>query len=332
MKYKYIFLRFISRFSLLSKIYYFLSGKFDGEIVTTIKGRKKYFENDFHNKNISKLRRDIHRIEKGLVMLPMRKVFALSYLSDVVKQLEKIDSDQMKIKSWSFSVLEKYFQDTESNSPVYIECKIKFYKILSSEKNYIDNMHPQKKQILNKNDLTKFQEKFETIVSCRRSVRHFKKEKIDRKVISASIELSIQAPSACNRVPYRYIVSDDPEMSRLIAECAGGTAGFSKNINNIAILVGDLSNYMYEVDRHAIYIDGSLSAMTFIYSLETFGVSSVCINWHDQKNRVKKLNSIVEIEDYETVIMMIAFGYMDDSAISPYSQKKDIEEVLFYAK
>ena len=47
----------------------------------------------------------------------------------------------------------------------------------------------------------------------------------------------------------------------------------------IIVIVGELDAYEYDRDRHLIYIDGSLAAMTFMLALETLGLSSCPINW-----------------------------------------------------
>jgi len=58
------------------------------------------------------LRRNIHRLEKGLIMQPRRDVFAEDYISETVKiyqralSLKSLDSDERK---WVADVLAEYF-------------------------------------------------------------------------------------------------------------------------------------------------------------------------------------------------------------------------------
>ena len=50
-----------------------------------------------------------------------------------------------------------------------------------------------------------------------------------------------EAPTACNRQPFRYLVFDDPEMARRVASVPMGTAGYADDLRSVAVIVGDLS-------------------------------------------------------------------------------------------
>jgi hypothetical protein len=54
-----------------------------------------------------------------------------------------------------------------------------------------------------------------------------------------------------------------------VAATAMGTAGFSNNIPALIAVVGDLSAYPAERDRHVIYIDGGLATMQLMLAFET---------------------------------------------------------------
>ena len=107
-----------------------------------------------------------------------------------------------------------------------------------------------------------------------------------------------------------------------------GTAGFSENIPAIIAIVGDLSAYPEERDRHVIYIDGSLAAMQLMLALETLELSTCPINWPDIRNREKRIREIIKLKDYERIIMLMAVGYADPTGGIPYSQKKENNLIL----
>ncbi|MDA6709794.1 hypothetical protein OSL02_26220, partial [Escherichia coli] len=79
-------------------------------------------------------------------------------------------------------------------------------------------------------------------------------------------------------MPYEYRIFDDPELVKVVADIPFGAGGYSHQIPTIAVVIGKLDSYFSPRDRHAIYVDGSLSAMTFMYALDTLGVSSCVIN------------------------------------------------------
>jgi nitroreductase len=326
---KMIILRILSGSMLLTKLYYFFGNKFDVEIKATIKGRYLFYKNLNSGKSLPKLRRDIHRLEKGLVMVPRRDVFGLAYIGDIIWLLEKGEYDN-ETTQWAMSVLSRYFELTKSANPSWLNARKQFFLIRDKLKPKSGSFYPKLKNNILISEQKSISRAFDCILSARRSVRNYTVQIVDNSIITAAIERAVQAPSACNRLPYRYVITNNPAQSEKIASCAGGTVGFKDKIPAIAVLVGDLSSYPYEVDRHAPYIDSSLSAMTFIYALESMGLSSVCINWHDQPSRREKIAEMVNLKPWETVVMLIGFGYASADAESPYSMKKSAGNIITY--
>ena len=106
-----------------------------------------------------------------------------------------------------------------------------------------------------------------------------------------------------------------------------GTAGYAENIPCVAVVVGDLSEYSNARDRHVIYIDGALTSMSFMYALETLGLSSCPINWPDFGPLEQKMKKKLALENYERPIMLISFGYPAKDVEVPYSSKKSLDEI-----
>jgi nitroreductase len=101
-----------------------------------------------------------------------------------------------------------------------------------------------------------------------------------------------------------------------------GTAGFASNLPALAVVVGDLSAFPLERDRHVIYIDGSLAAMQFMLALETLGLASCPINWPDIDAREAAMAKHLGLKPYERVVMLIGFGYAKDDGLIPFSRKR----------
>ena len=121
---------------------------------------------------------------------------------------------------------------------------------------------------------------------------------------------------------------NNKEKAVAIAKCAGGTAGFAENLPAIIVIVGDLSAYPFPKDRHLIYIDGSLAAMQLMLALETLGLSSCSINWPDVSSAERKIRKIIDLKDYERIVMLMAVGYADPEGGIPFSQKKINGQIL----
>jgi len=143
--------------------------------------------------------------------------------------------------------------------------------------------------------------------------------------------LATLAPSACNRQPYSFYVSENKDKAVQIAKCAGGTSGWANNIPCTIVILGDLSAYPKEHDRHLIYIDGSLAAMQLMLAFETLGLSTCPINWPDVEKAEEEMGKLLGLKPYERPIMLLAVGYAQDKGGIPYSQKK-VANVLIEKK
>jgi nitroreductase len=153
-------------------------------------------------------------------------------------------------------------------------------------------------------------------------VRWYKDQTVSEDLIVQAVNLAALAPSACNRQPFRFYISSNKQKAVEIAKCAGGTSGWAEGIPCTIAIIGDLSMYPKEKDRHLIYIDSSLAAMQLMLAFETLGLATCAINWPDVKEAENKLKKIVNLRSYERPIMLISVGYPDEQGGIPYSQKK----------
>lgn len=315
--------KLISKSSFLRKVYFvFLSSEFDDEMRGIVTGRLKYVENRSGKEDVNYfLRRSIHRIEKGLTMQPLRKIFALDYISQTVDVYVDLIGKGKKNSEieWAGDILEEYFGVT-SKHPVIDEAFEKYKKCHSL--NLINNsskMKPYKK-----GDLVSPRIDYlglEELISVRRSVRWYDDKKVERHKIDKALLLALNAPSACNRHPIKYKVIDDKEQLLKVKDLPMGTAGFSDNIPVMVAVIGRLRAYPYSRDRHVIYIDGALSAMQFVLGLESQGISSCILNWPENKFKNEVSRKVLGLENDEKIIMWIALGYGDSDGLVPFSPK-----------
>src|SRR5690606_8688315 len=106
--------------------------------------------------------------------------------------------------------------------------------------------------------------------------------------------------------------------------------GFSQQVPVLAVLVGRLRAYPLSRDRHAIYIDGALAAMSFMFALECQGLATCAINWPDQEPNETQIREALSLEADERVIMLIALGWPDPSGLVPRSTKKGLDHMRSY--
>lgn len=315
--------------NLFSSIYYTFSTRRFGREQQAVLAGKLAFNKKLKDigKTSSLLRRNIHRLEKALTMQPRRNIFAEQVIFETVKIYDRaikqgnLDSEE---KKWATDVLEKYF-DTVHSTNIISEAKKKFESCMeqnSQTKKFV----PYKFKSLPKHDIT-FDQLTKLFLK-RRSVRWYKDKNVPMDLIVKAINSAKLAPSACNRQPYYFYVSQSSKKAVEIASCAGGTPGWGHNIPCTIAIIGDLSAYSKEQERHCIYVDGALASMQLMLALETLGLSSCSINWPDIESREKKIAKLLDLKSYERPIMLLSVGYAKDEGEVPYSSKKSHETLI----
>lgn len=313
---------FFARFRWLSSLYYVLfSSEFGREHKAVLAGRVHYWRTVTQlGKSSALLRRNIHRLEKGLIMQPRRELFAESYILETVHCYEKAMATKnlcTEEKQWASDVLREYFKAVKE-TPLTLKARAIY---LGSCRDFGEsNYFPQPKSSYARSTIST--EQLKTLFIQRRSVRWFLPQEVPEHFIRQAVNMASLAPSACNRQPYEFYIINNAETASNVALCAMGTAGFAENIPCIVAVVGDLSAYPAERDRHCIYIDASLAAMQFMLALETMGLSSCTINWPDIELRERQLSKKLKLDYFQRPVMLIAVGYADPNGGIPYSQKK----------
>ncbi len=327
----------VKKSSLLSSLYYaLLSNSFENECRSVICGRANYSGlNRSPRGNEYLLRRNIHRLEKGLLMRPRRDVFGLDYIEETVDAYEKnlhafeacrIEEIPEHLK-WASDVLHEYFEPVTGHSN--IDSLKKRFACL-----YCFNEDCELKHIPYKRDasisMPVSYENLFVLSKQRKSVRFFIRKTVPRKLIDNAVKVAAQSPSACNRQPFELRIFDDPQYVKQVVSIPMGTSGFGHNIPAVAVIIGNLSAFFDERDRHLIYIDASLAAMSFMYALETQGLSSCCINWPDIKEKEVEMSRILNLAPYERPVLLIALGYPDPNGQVAYSPRKAVDELRRY--
>lgn len=316
--------RFLTRFH-----YAFISDAFDCEARAVIAGHLSFAENKLGKEPVNYfLRRAIHRLEKGLIMEPRRDVFATDYIEDtVVAYQNSLDRDGLTDElGWATDVLKKYFSIVGPNKNID-RARTQFNKLqVASEKEENSSPFPydsRESQPVSFQDIHDLSQK-------RRSVRWYQDTPVPRSDIDDAIAVALQAPSACNRQPYRFMVFDDRKSIAEVGKLPGGVKGFEHNFPVLIALVGRLRAYPHPKDRHVIYVDGGLAAMAFMFALETKGLSSCSINWPDIKAKELAAAKTLNLDEDERIIMFISVGYARSNGLIPYSQKLTLTEARTY--
>ncbi len=330
----FILTRVVVKSGFLSSLYYtFFSRSFYKEHRALIAGRIRYAREAKGDGNSSVLlRRNVHRMEKGLIMRPRRPIFARSYIIETVAAFEDLiqycgeDCDQREELQWAHDVLAEYFSITDVTDDAVNAARKQFESLPP-----IQDGRQLKPYVRDLEGLPPVDyESMLELAKRRRSVRWYDQRPVARETIDKAMVVAGYSPSACNRQPFEFRIVDAPDKIAEISSIPMGTKGFNHNFPGVIAVVGRLSAYFHDRDKHVIYIDASLAAMSFLYALETLGVASCIINWPDIPKLERKMEKALELRADERVVMLISYGHPDPTGMVPYSQKKNLKQLRRY--
>lgn len=300
------------------------SEPFEREKAAVNEGISSFLSKNGEPSELFELRRAIHMLEKGLTMKPRRPVFATGYIQRTIElyvaTVGTTGAAELDEVGWMTHVLDDYFEATLMSENRLIDSARSLYnehRVIPAAAT--SGPHPAgHKPSENHFDSVR------SLAHGRRSVRWYRSEAVDRRIVDAAVDVAMESPTACNRQPYRFLVFDQPSDVEKVAAVPMGTAGYAHQLSGVIVVVGDLSAFFDERDRHLIYIDSSLASMALIFGLEAQGVSTCCINWPDIPQKDIRMRELIGLKKYERVIMLIAYGYGDEDGLVPFSQKKPL--------
>ena len=305
---------------------------FNREQYAVLAGRRSYYRNlGAARRTHVGLRRNTHRLEKGLLMQPRRDVFARDYIEETVEfyaraaagtgRDDAIDAQEL---TWANNVLTEYFSVVRPGEPAIDRARARFESVAVPAGVSTDaGFHPYPHSSITPSPIS--YEDLLTLARQRRSVRWFADKPVPRDLVDKALLVAREAPSACNRLPYEYLVFDDPALVKKVAGLPFGAGGYRHQIPMIIVVKGRLESYFSPRDRHAIYIDSSLATMGFILALETLGLSSTIINWPDFEPLEMKMQKTLGLAPHERVVCLIAVGYAQPEALVACSTKKSLD-------
>ncbi len=322
--------RFIKLFAghrwLASFYYACFSRQFDREHQAVLQGRIAYWQSlEKFEASCALLRRNTHRLEKGLIMRPRRASFGAAYIQETVACYQRaatsgtVDGSELQ---WAYDVLARYFEVVEDTASIAKARQLFMTCAPTQHGGAGGTFTPYPHSELPAVSITTDQ--LRALYQRRRATRWYLSKPVPEAAVEEAARLAALAPSACNRQPFRLQFISDPARAAKVAGFAGGTVGFAEQLQALVVVIGDLHAYPTERDRHCIYIDASLAAMQFMLALETFELASCPINWPDIEFREKLMQRELGLATYERPVMLIAVGYPDPEGGVPYSQKKTV--------
>ena len=172
----------------------------------------------------------------------------------------------------------------------------------------------------------------------RRSIRKFQDRKVPRQLIEEIVNVAAYAPSWKNTQIARYIVVDDPEKIKALAneKCAYGFAGNVPVMSAAPALVlltfvEGRSGFERDGSYSTIKVwgfqmfDAGVAAQTFCLAAHEKGLGTVIMGYFDEE----EIKKIVDIPEGQQLAALIPIGYPDIDPAAP--PRKDASKLLTFA-
>lgn len=273
-----------------------------------------------------------HQIEKGLSLKNPRVGFGKEVIRHLVSMLklyqEKYGWDE--VSQVSLNVLFAYYKFNLENGVNDHELYRQISEIKEKIANYTENstQHGGTLVVCEEDIKTYTSVDFRSFVNCRHSIRNFSDKEVDFKLIQDAVSVALKTPSVCNRQTWKVYVFGDQSEKEKILKWQTGNRGFGETASKILVVTSDLNYFVGAAERNQCFIDGGLFSMTLVYALHSLGLGTCCLNWSVTNERDKGLKKDGNIPQAESIIMLIAVGYLPKSLYVANSARRNLSEVL----
>ncbi len=160
---------------------------------------------------------------------------------------------------------------------------------------------------------------FEAIYN-RRSIRKYKDEPINKKLLEKVIDVARWAPSARAENPWKFIVLTDRKRIDDLQQIVGSNGLFLKDAQSAIIVICKDTKYYLE--------DGCAATQNILLAIHGFQLGG-CWIAGDKKLYDKKVIEFIEAPENYKLVSIISVGIPDEK---PQKKKPDLNEVLCWDK
>jgi nitroreductase len=177
---------------------------------------------------------------------------------------------------------------------------------------------------------------FSKLVLKRQSDRAYRENvAVDRALITQCIEAARLAPSACNSQPWRFVVVDEPNLRKQVAEttCSGVAAAFNRfalQAPVLVVVVMEKPSILSQIggrvkDKDFYLMDIGIAAEHFCLQAAELGLGTCLLGWFNEK----KLASLIGLPKGKRIGLVITLGY-PTTELQREKKRKSLEQVVSY--
>lgn len=167
---------------------------------------------------------------------------------------------------------------------------------------------------------------FSELTKNRHSIREYSDLPITYEELQPALELAMRVPSVCNRQPSRVKVILNKELIEKALRVQGGFNGYDVP-PALLLITADNRVFLSPQERNEGFTDGGLFAMSLLLSLEAVGIAACPLNTMFGPKADKITRKLLEIPDYENLVMYIAVGHFPEEVRTCCSKRLSAEEI-----
>jgi len=324
----------MASWSSLGSVYLLIKGTFRRESGVILAGRALHASSVAGSSEpVGEVRRNTHRLEKGLCVVRPHEDLGLAYVDQLVGDLETLATGSIikgaesldSTTTWSLDVLSEYFRVSPPSARIE-HARARYQQLLELLR-YTPSYSVRRVEPA---EVSVTFDQLRGLVAQRMSVRLFESTPVGHELLDKAFDVARWSPSACNRLAYEFRVYEDPNTIAAIVDLAPGMSGWAEFAPCLMVATGRYRSYAVECDRHLVYIDIGLAAMTLQYAFTTLGLASCCCNWPEDRVRENRLGRLLELDQDEKPVLVLAVGFARADQLVPSSSRPGVETIRSY--
>jgi len=167
---------------------------------------------------------------------------------------------------------------------------------------------------------------FLSLLEKRRSIRRYKKKKIEPEKLERLIEAALRAPSSMGNDPWEFIVVTEPDLLANLSKAKEHGSQFLRNAALAIVVCAD-------PDKSQVWVEDASIAAIFIHlAAESLGLGSCWVQirerMHDQtKTAQSYVSQLLNLPENMRVECVIGIGYPDEEKAPHGKEKLQFEKV-----
>ena len=175
---------------------------------------------------------------------------------------------------------------------------------------------------------------FDEIIKKRESCRSYKGEKVSREKLNAIVEAARYSPSASNSQPWRFIIVDEADRAKQLAEYIGdrqkGVNDFAQQVSSFIIVLQTKAKLNARIAEHfgdEFFTEMAMGSIMAYLTLKATdeGLSTCILGWFDEQ----KIKEMLQIPEEPKIRLIISVGYPTTPEIRE-KKRKSMEETVSY--